>query len=78
MTLIPLPVIKMLTKIKNFINSFTESRACIVYDYGELQVMIEKDAELQVMLESSLKKFNDSMYELDLLREQSAGRIYDV
>ena len=68
MTLIPLPVIKMLTKIKNFINSFTESRACIVYD----------DAELQVMLESSLKQFNDSMYELDLLREQSAGRIYDV
>jgi len=58
----------MLTKIKNFINSFTESRACIVYD----------DAELQVMLESSLKQFNDSMYELDLLREQSAGRIYDV
>ena len=68
----------MLTKIKNFINSFTESRACIVYDYGELQVMIEKDAELQVMLESSLNQFNDSMYELDLLREQSAGRIYDV
>lgn len=60
----------MLTKIKNFINSFTEPKGDDhLYDH---------QVEALIKLAQIDKKYNDSMYELDLLREQSAGRIYDV
>jgi hypothetical protein len=56
----------MFSKIKNFIKSLTE-----VKDYDE-------DLEEYIRTLQLEKNFQDSMYELELLREKAAGRIYDV
>lgn len=58
----------MFNKIKSFIKSLTD-----VKDYDE-------DPRLAALIRAVQleKNFQDSMYELELLREKAAGRIYDV